>query len=157
HDQSFLVRKLDESAFQAPYHFHPEFELTAILKGSGRRYIGNHMGGFKKGDLVFVGENLPHCWKLEPDTSGPSEEASAIVIQFTKGFLGNGFFDKAELVSIKRMLNDSRHGILFKESIAHLVQEQLISLCKQKSNFEALLHLMSILHTLASSEAYSLL
>ncbi len=59
-DQSFLVRKLDESAFEAPYHFHPEFELTAILTGTGRRYIGNHMGNFKEGDLVFVGQNLPH-------------------------------------------------------------------------------------------------
>ncbi len=52
---------------------------------------------------------------------------------------------------------DSRHGVLFNESLANQLREQLISLCYHKSHFDALLHLMSILNILASSEAYSLL
>ena len=61
------VRKFGKSAFDAPYHFHEEFELTYIVHGSGKRYVGSHMEDFSSGDLVMLGSNLPHCWKLEPD------------------------------------------------------------------------------------------
>src|SRR3569833_3467797 len=90
---SFLVRKFGRSAFDAPYHFHEEFELTCIVHGNGKRYVGSHMEDFSSGDLVLLGSNLPHCWKLEPDQHD-AEEPSAIVIQFSANFLGEDFFGK---------------------------------------------------------------
>lgn len=154
-EQSFLVRKFDESAFEAPYHFHPEFELTVILEGRGKRYIGNHVENFKEGDLVFVGPNLPHCWKL--DQSPPPTKASAVVVQFTDDFLGNGFFDRAELTPIKKLLENSLQGIRFNDKISDYFRHELLALSQRNDRFKALLHLMAILYALASSEAYSLL
>ncbi len=58
------------------------------------------MSDYAAGDLVMIGPNLPHCWKLEP----PKEvqpEASAIVVQFDQAFLGDDFFSKNELQHIK--------------------------------------------------------
>src|SRR5436309_823472 len=94
-NQSFLFRKFDSSAFDAPYHFHEEYELTYILRGDGKRYIGSHMEDFIAGDLVLLGPNLPHCWKL--DHNKDQRDAGAIVIQFNAAFLGNHFFDKTEM------------------------------------------------------------
>ena len=34
-NSAFIVRKFNEKKFSAPYHFHPELELTFILKGKG--------------------------------------------------------------------------------------------------------------------------
>ena len=62
---SFIIRKFDKSAFEAPYHFHEEYELTYILHGSGKRYVGSHMENFSTGDLVLLGANLPHSRKLD--------------------------------------------------------------------------------------------
>ena len=87
---SFIVRKFGKTAFDAPYHFHEEYELTCILHGHGKRYVGTHMENFTSGDLVLLGANLPHCWKLEADEPG-NEDASAIVIQFNANFLGDDF------------------------------------------------------------------
>ena len=94
--QSFLFRKFDRSAFEAPYHFHPEYELTSILHGTGKRYVGSHMSDYAAGDLVMLGPNLPHCWKLDRGHE-PQTTASAIVIQFDGAFLGDEFFNKNEL------------------------------------------------------------
>ena len=74
---SFIVSTYNESGFKAPFHFHPEYELTLITAGSGKRYIGSHMAGFAPGDLVLLGPNLPHCWKLEPADA----PAASIVIR----------------------------------------------------------------------------
>ncbi len=134
---SFLVKSFGERAFTAPYHFHPEYELTLITEGSGKRYVGNHMADFNAGDLVLIGPHLPHCWKLEatgndwrPSGKTPSGKtlapagtdllpagtprpAGAIVIQFSPDFLGKEFFSAAELIPIHNLLQNSGCGIQF--------------------------------------------
>ncbi len=59
--QSFLLRRFNKTAFDVPYHFHPEYELTTILEGRGKRFIGHHMANYEEGDLVLLGSRLPHC------------------------------------------------------------------------------------------------
>lgn len=145
--QSFHIREFGLSAFQAPYHFHSEIELTIIIKGHGKRYIGNHMENFQDGDLVLLGANLPHCWKLDPNENHQS--ANAIVVQFDSDFLGETFFNRPELLNIKRLLNDSILGIHFNKSDATEVIEKLISLKNQTDNFQALTSFLSILNSLS--------
>ncbi|TWI95885.1 AraC-like DNA-binding protein [Mucilaginibacter frigoritolerans] len=153
---SFLVRCFNKVAFDAPYHFHEEYELTYILTGSGKRYVGNHMEDFTAGDLVLLGPNLPHCWKLE---TGKDEkpEGSAIVIQFNASFLGNDFFNKGELKHIKALFERSSSGVHFKKGIQSTVKKDLVALGKEKNSFKMLLELLEILQSLATSNDFNLL
>jgi AraC-like DNA-binding protein len=154
--QSFLVRKFDKSAFDAPYHFHAEYELTCILQGTGKRYAGSHMEDFAAGDLVFLGPNLPHCWKLEPGKEVQTE-ARAIVVQFDGAFLGDDFFDKNELQHIKRLFQKSGCGISFHSGTQAAVHQGLLALSKEKNNFKMLIGFLEILQRLALSNEYVLL
>jgi AraC-like DNA-binding protein len=154
--QSFLVRKFDKLAFDAPYHFHEEYELTCIIKGAGKRYIGSHMEDFVSGDVVLLGPNLPHCWKLENGDILPSE-ASANVIQFNDAFLGDEFFNKFELLHIKKLFQRSGCGISFHSDTQAEVKQLLLNLVEEKSNFRILIGLLEVLQCLASSDEYILL
>ncbi|MDN5285275.1 MAG: helix-turn-helix protein [Mucilaginibacter sp.] len=154
--QSFLVRKFDKLAFDAPYHFHDEYELTCVIKGSGKRYVGSHMEDFVSGDLVLLGPNLPHCWKLEPGEVMPAD-ASAIVIQFNDAFLGDEFFNKFELQHIKQLFQKSGSGILFHSDTQAEVSKLLLELVEEKSNFRILICLLEVLERMASSDEYILL
>jgi AraC-like DNA-binding protein len=154
--QSFLVRKFDKLAFDAPYHFHDEYELTCVIKGSGKRYVGSHMEDFVSGDLVLLGPNLPHCWKLEPGEVMPAD-ASAIVIQFNDAFLGDEFFNKFELQHIKQLFQKSGSGILFHSDTQVEVSKLLLQLVEEKSNFRILICLLEVLQRMASSDEYILL
>ncbi|MBB6108372.1 AraC-type DNA-binding protein [Mucilaginibacter lappiensis] len=154
--QSFLVRKFDKLAFDAPYHFHEEYELTCVIRGTGKRYVGSHMEDFVSGDLVLLGPNLPHCWKLESGEI-PIEDASAIVIQFNDAFLGDEFFNKFELQHIKQLFQKSACGILFHSDTQKEVKELLLKLADEKSNFRILISLLEILQRMASSDEYILL
>ena len=60
HGKSFIV--YHETHPFSRYHYHPEIELVLILKGKGKRIVGDHIDRFKKNDLVLVGKNLPHEW-----------------------------------------------------------------------------------------------
>lgn len=153
--QSFLARKFDEWAFDSPYHFHPEYELTYITQGSGARYVGSHMEEFFSGDLVLIGPNLPHCWKL--GTAGKEAESGAIVIQFSENFLGEDFFDKPELQEIKKLFKRAVSGISFKNNTRTSVNKTLYSLIKEDSNFNKMTELLHVLQELALSKEYALL
>jgi len=152
--QSFLARKFDEWAYDSPYHFHPEYELTCITKGTGKRYMGSHMEDFVAGDLVLIGPNLPHCWKLEPASE---QEAGAIVIQFTADFLGPDFFDKPELKEIRKLFKRAGSGIRFKGHTQNAVNKSLNSLINDEGNFNRMLGLLNILQQLSLSDEYTLL
>jgi AraC-like DNA-binding protein len=154
--QSFLIRKFDKAAFNAPYHFHPEYELTCILKGSGKRYVGSHMEDFTAGDLVLLGPNLPHCWKLEPSDE-TQEDASAIVIQFDAAFLGDDFFNKMEMQQIKKLFQKTGCGVSFNADTRQVVNGGMVALAREKSPFKLLIGLLEILQRLASSKDHILL
>jgi AraC-like DNA-binding protein/quercetin dioxygenase-like cupin family protein len=153
---SFLVKTFDESGFKAPFHFHPEYELTLITAGSGKRYIGSHMAGFTPGDLVLLGPNLPHCWKLEPADA----PATSIVIQFAANCLGQDFFSSAELSAIQRLLKAAQYGIYFPPLVRPLADsgvrflhkdaiQRIHSLSAEKNDFRRLIGLLELLQELA--------
>jgi AraC-like DNA-binding protein/quercetin dioxygenase-like cupin family protein len=153
---SFLARKFAEQAFSAPYHYHPQIELTLILKGEGKRYVGSSLAPYTQGDLVLLGPDLPHCWKSENTKKGKIN-ACSLVVQFNSDFLGTAFFDKAEMAAIARMLERSKYGIQFDHKVSVKVQHDLLLLEKERHPFHKMIMLLKILQRLAESRQYVLL
>ena len=87
HNASFRAFVRQERQFPFAWHYHPEFELTLITSGRGRRFVGDHIADFREGDLVLLGPLLPHTWRSGPSSPG-SKQRRAIVIQFLDTFLG---------------------------------------------------------------------
>ena len=52
------------------WHSHAEMEFTIFQRGSGMRYVGDHVGAFGEWDCVLLGSHLPHCWMEEGRTDG---------------------------------------------------------------------------------------
>lgn len=104
-----LVRHFRIPQFDAPFHFHPEYELTLIVKGEGQRFVGKQVDDFSDGDLVFLGSHLPHCW-INHQKENQTELSEAIVVQFNQYFLGEDFINLNEFVAIKMFLDKSKAG-----------------------------------------------
>lgn len=152
--ESYVVKKFDKKGFLAPFHFHPEIELTYITEGKGKRFVGNNMIGFEKSDLVIMGPNLPHCWKL---SGSESDKAGSIVIQFNYDFLGKDFFNSPEMGQIKKLLKKSESGIEFRGKVKEHVRALMESAFSEKNHFKKLMLMLEILNQLSVSKEYVLL
>ncbi len=151
---SFIARRFEEDSFSAPYHFHPEYELTLIVQGSGKRYVGAHMNDYTTGDLVLLGSNLAHCWKTNPVVK--KKKSISVVVQFQQSFLGDDFFSVPETKSILRLLDNSKHGIQFTGNTT-AVRERMQHLLDEPDSFKQLLSVLSVLHELAAAKNFVLL
>ena len=144
-----FVAKIDQfSQFYNKWHFHPELELTHIVKGRGIRFIGDHIEYFEDGDLLLVGSNLPHVWKNQNEES---ELAVAQVVQFLPTFLGNEVLGKLEFKQVQNLLTRSAYGLKIVGDTKEKVLGQLDVLFDAKSSLERLITLIRILDLLGKS------
>ena len=51
---SIFVKREVVPYMDYPWHYHPEFEIIFIEKSYGLRFMGNHVGRFGDGDLMFI-------------------------------------------------------------------------------------------------------
>lgn len=101
---------INQTRFDSLWHYHPEYELTYIIKGNGRRMVGDDMENFNEGDLVLLGPDLPHTWIGE--RSSTTENNIALVLQFSEEFLAP-FLSLIEMKSMNELLTKSERGIRF--------------------------------------------
>ncbi len=147
-DLSFAMHNFQLRRFNCPFHHHPEIELTHIVRSSGQRYVGDHIGRFAAGDLVLMGSSLPHMYINDADT----KSAHSRVLQFLPDCLGPGFFQLGETKAIRALIERSRIGLSIHGRTRDEVVELLRQLCELGGGIERVLLLMKILDTLARSK-----
>lgn len=136
--QTITAFNYDEANFDAPWHFHPQHELTFIESSFGTKFIGDFVGPYETGELVLLRSNLPHCWKNENQEGVASK---SVVVQWNKGI----FAKAPELALVFDMLTAASKGIIFdKEETLPLIEplKKLISL-KEDELYVQLLHLLA--------------
>ncbi len=134
------------------WHYHPEFEIVFVRKGSGKLHIGEHLKNYEEGELVFIGPNLPHTG-FGYGVIGEHEE---IVVQIRRDFLGEDFFQKPELQAITGLFERAKRGLSFVGKERKLVGQKLLKMLKM-NHFERLIELLNILQYLANATEYKIL
>jgi AraC-like DNA-binding protein len=155
-ENSFLIRYFRLPRFEAPFHFHPELELTFIESSKGKRFVGRQVSDFDAGDLVLLGANVPHCWlNNTPNTEG-DDLAKSTVIQFRQDFLGTPFLETPEMAAIQFLFQKAQSGILIKGKTRDMVADKM-AFATTKNPFQKLLQLLDILQTIAISNETELI
>lgn len=109
---SFAILDKRAPAFDGRFHFHPEIEVTLIESSAGRRVVGDSIEPFGPGDLVLLGENLPHQYISDPTSR--DVPAVAKVIQFRSDFLGEAWLGLPEFRHVAAMLDErAARGLTF--------------------------------------------
>ncbi|SDG97539.1 AraC-type DNA-binding protein [Dyadobacter soli] len=148
----FTVFDRKKTIFDFPLHSHEEFELNLILSGKGvKRVVGDHTEVIDDVELVLVGNNLPHGWLTHSyrwEEGMP--EIVEVTVQFHRDLFDDKFLKRNQLFFVRSLLEKSAKGIAFSRETIERIKPRLTSLA-QKSGFDSMLELMSILHDLSVS------
>lgn len=130
-------------AFDFKWHFHPEFELTYIVKGNGYRLIGNSYHEFSNDDFVLIGPNLPHTWFGK---AHDNENFEAIVIQMPPDFVQKIISFK-EANHLKLLFEKSKSGLFFKAHPSDI--KKLLFNVVEATGLEKMIALLTVLTKLS--------
>ncbi len=150
---SFTVRHEKNTAFGTLWHYHAELELHYLVKGRGVRFIGDNISSFSDGELILLGENLPHTWRADPHISG-NEGVEVIIIQFLTDCLGNGFAQLPETYLLPKLYEKARKGMVIHGEAKAAVVKYMHQMVMAKG-LDRILLLLSILKVLSETEEWS--
>jgi AraC-like DNA-binding protein len=153
---SFRCVRVHEKKLGVPWHFHPEYQLTLVMAGSGQRIVGDSIAPVVPGDLTLLGPNVPHAWDvdhvIERQRGGAAKRqrnrVDAVVVQFRAEFLGTEFWGVPETASVVRLLSTASRGLEFSAKARQRVAPDIVNLLRLKG-LQRLLGLVAVLDRLA--------
>jgi AraC-like DNA-binding protein len=144
----FTIFSRTKKEFSFPLHYHEEFELNFIRCAKGaKRIVGDSIEVVDDLEMVLIGPNLYHAWFTHHCRS---EEIQEITIQWHKDLFDDKLLGRNQLNFIRSMFERASKGITFSRETIESLAPRLLSL-DEKSGFDSVLELMSILHDLSVS------
>lgn len=159
HEQSsLLVRRFRLPYFDAPWHYHPEYELTYVVNGHGRRFVGDHVDAFEAGDLVLLGPDLPHFWRCDTEFYQPDSvlQAESVVVQFPAALREDWLAHLPEAAMVCDLLQRARYGLRFSPAVVKELVPSVNRLVDQ-TGLSQVLGLLQIIDRLATDRNARLL
>jgi AraC-like DNA-binding protein len=123
-DASFVWKAIHGRHFEAPFHHHPEIELTFITAGFGRRFVGETVEAFAPGDAVLLGAHLPHAWFSD----SRCRRSEAVVIHFHAEKLNAGVLSAREFSGVRDLLREAAGGVVVSAAVVAEISGLLAAL-----------------------------
>ncbi|MFT7036712.1 MAG: AraC-like DNA-binding protein [Cyclobacteriaceae bacterium] len=156
--ETFIFKDLVGPFFNPKWHFHPEFQISFIVKGKGTRFVGDHVQTFEEGDLALTGPNLPHLWRSDEAYFQPDSKLSTrgMVIYFDHELLSESLLDKEEFYKVNKLVENSVRGMEFYGETRNRINKLLPKIAEEKG-FKRIIKLLEIIDLLSNSQDYNLL
>lgn len=154
--KSFLIKKIIEPHFDPTFHLHPEYQITYVSQGEGKRFIGNNIKSFEADEMVLIGPNIPHVWKCNSIYFNKNSQlvTTVTVIYFSPAIIENRLLNNVEFKDIRDVLIKSKSGVEIlgetKEIIKSIMQKTL-----QEEGFSSIISILKILHLISTSNELS--
>ena len=137
------------------WHVHHDYELHLIQASTGRMFVGDHIGTFSPGQLVMTGPRLPHNWVSDTSPGAPVATRDS-VIQFREPLLSGMASHAPELAALLPLLERSRCGIEFHDSVLSDVEARFDAIIETEGSMRVGL-LIEFLGHLSRARDYRLL
>lgn len=126
------------------WHYHRLTELTLVQRGSGTRFVADHIELFDAPDLVLIGANVPHYLHQRGNSSG-----LCVQWEFPEA---HGIWSFGETAPFRALLESARRGLLIRGHTADVTRRRMEEMTTL-GGFPRLAALLVILAGLADAPA----
>lgn len=157
-NQSFGYKQINKKYFPLPMHHHTDYEIIYIDQGHGKRFIGTNVHDFKAGDLVLIGESIPHfhlCDKIYYENN--DLRCKSKVIHFKIDVFPKNINQLPEFDCVYNLLQRAIYGIKFNQTFANEFINQLFMPLESLQGIERLTYFYKLLDELGRITDFSLI
>lgn len=153
---SIHIREIKSRHLNDQFHFHNAFEIALILKGDGRRIVGDSVDNFTDGDLILLAPNLPHASYSDKKyhIKATSTRVHALVVYFQPDWFTDQHLNSSDFAPLKDLLHQLERGIRVTGNTHAVVMDYLIKM-KEADGLQSFLLLFQLLCEIARSKEYT--
>ncbi|MGC4104293.1 cupin domain-containing protein [Ferruginibacter sp.] len=157
-ERIFFMREINSDYFSSEFHFHEECQLAYIIKGSGKRVVGDAVAHFDEDELVFIGSNVPHVWyntsRKKPVKKTAHSASLSLFISPQKFLAHSAEFGTTQ--KLEQLFKKTQRGMfIYGKSKAKLTA--LLLQAQQETGIEHIISLLKIIQVLSITKEYELL
>lgn len=139
-------------------HKHDDYQIVVVTEGRIKGYVGDNLREYVCGDIIAVGKNVPHYFRLEYGKWEQSNEPNEIEILHFRPELFPGKLDAiSEFEFIHLLLKKCQHGVLFRDKILFEKIRKMLYRIDDVEGIQKLNELYIILDTLGTCKNYTLI
>lgn len=128
-EEHFRIGIFQDNLEKSTWHYHNHYEISFITEGTGKRIVADSMESFHPGDLVFIGQNLPHVWIADKARFALSNRNLEMVyLQFSTVILFPELLSMPEFANVRKALEMSERGIQIVGDTLNKVSEIMLQL-----------------------------
>ncbi|PXX23993.1 AraC family transcriptional regulator [Arenibacter sp. ARW7G5Y1] len=156
-NKSVSLQNYSSENFLKIWHYHPELELDVILSSTGTRFVGDSIKKFIPGDVVLMGENLPHLWLNDNIyfQEHSALKAEAVVIHFDNKLV-SGMQQIPEMENIISLIQKAKVGVAFRGGANSSIIKKATDMV-ESSAYDRVNILINIMAELAARNDFELL
>ena len=140
-DVSFHVQENRQGHQYDKLHYHPEYQISLIVAGSGTCSIGGFNDEFQPDDIYMIGSNVPHVF---------DDDAHIISVFFRDRTLGDYFLRLPEMAAIRQFLEEASQSFKLQGALAARLKSYIFELPKL-TGASRIIHLLEILNQMTLS------
>lgn len=108
---------------QIGLHSQSTWELSCIVRGEGRRRLGEEWGAFESGEVMLVPPRMPHCWVFDDHASDARSCIENMTIMFSAELLSRLSYSFPELREVEEHMSEVNGALRFRGDEAVVLRE----------------------------------
>lgn len=147
-NEALIYQEDRQKIFYGQLHQHQEIQISLVVKGSGSFVVADTINEYKEGDILVIGEYVPHVFKSDSDKS---DESIMCSLFFKKDSFGKQFFELTDMAETKEFFKSSEYGLKVL-SKKQKITKQFNKLSHQ-NKIERVATLLKILNLISTAES----
>ena len=147
-NEALIYQEDRQKIFYGQLHQHQEIQISLVVKGSGSFVVADTINEYQEGDILVIGEYVPHVFKSDSDKS---DESIMCSLFFKKDSFGKHFFELTDMAETKEFFKGSEYGLKVL-SKKQKITKQFNKLSHQ-NKIERVATLLKILNLISTAES----
>ncbi|WP_159635589.1 AraC family transcriptional regulator [Sphingobacterium composti Ten et al. 2007 non Yoo et al. 2007] len=156
---SIHVKEVVQKSLSDQLHYHNAYEIALILKGNGRRIVGDSVDRFVDGDLTIMPPYMPHATYTESKhhVVNNDESIHAIVIYFMPDWFEDRHYNSVDFAPIRLLFSNLKRGIRIAGERYNNIVSMINEISVTENSLDRLLILLHLIKDLATNATFEYL